>query len=140
MNCLLDTSLKLNVDTRWNSIHDMFESISINFQKCEDLLLNRNEIYYMQDISRRSLVPLVNFLSLFKSASEQLSADAAPTIHLVVPWFWKLKNACKINDDDDQLLLIQFKQALSKMLDEKVHLTPLHYIGTFCIREQKNFL
>jgi hypothetical protein len=78
-----------------------------------------------------SLAPLVNFLSLFKSASEQLSADTTPTIHLVVPWFWKLKNACEINDDDDQLLLIQFKQAVWKMLDEKVHLTPLHYIATF---------
>lgn len=87
MNCLLTTSLKLNVDTRWNSIHDMFESIALNFEKCEDLLLNRNEIYYMQDITQRSLIPLVSFLSLFKSASEQLSADTTPTIHLVVPWF-----------------------------------------------------
>jgi hypothetical protein len=138
MNPLLPTSLKLNVDTRWNSVYDMFESISLNFQKCEDLLLNRNEIYYMDDISRKSLVPLVNFLSLFRAASEQLSADTTPTLHLVVPWFWKLKNACEINDDD-HLLLVQFKHAVSKMLDEKIHLTSLHYIATFLYPVTKKF-
>jgi len=116
----------------------MFESISLNFQKCEDLLLNRNEIYYMDNISRKSLVPFVNFLSLFKAASEQLSADTTPTLHLVVPWFWKLKNACEIKDDD-HLLIVQFKSAVSKMLDEKMHLTSLHYIATFLYPVTKKF-
>lgn len=138
MNPLLSTSLKLNVDTRWNSIHDMFESLTLNFQKCEDLLLNRNEISYMNNITRQSLVPFVNFLSLFKAASEQLSADTTPILHFVVPWFWKLKNACQ-TDDNDHLLLVQFKNAVSKMLDEKMHLTSLHYIATFLYPVTKKF-
>ncbi|CAF1387580.1 unnamed protein product [Rotaria sordida] len=62
--------------------------------------------------------------------SEQLSSDASPTLHLVVPWFWKLKNSC-IPNDDDHLLLAQFKNAVSRMLDDKVYLTSLHYIATF---------
>ncbi|CAF4859520.1 unnamed protein product [Rotaria sp. Silwood1] len=130
MNQLLSTSLKLNVETRWNSIHDMMESISISYQKCEDLLLDRNETYYLDDIDRKLILALVKFLSLFKTASEQLSADTTPTLHLVVPWFTKLKNSCE-QKGDDPLLLIQFKIAVSKMLDEKIYLTSLHYIATF---------
>ncbi|CAF1578565.1 unnamed protein product [Rotaria sordida] len=64
------------------------------------------------------------------TTSEQLSSDASPTLHLVVPWFWKLKNSC-IPNDDDHLLLAQFKNAVSRMLDDKVYLTSLHYIATF---------
>jgi hypothetical protein len=138
MNQLLTTTLKLNVDTRWNSIHDMLESISLNFQKCEDLLLDRNETYYLNDINRRLVLDLVKFLSLFKVASEQLSADTSPTLHLVVPWFWKLKNSCEAKADD-HLLLAQFKDALLKMLDEKVYLTSLHYIATFLYPATKKF-
>ena len=91
MNQFLPTSLKLNVDSCWNSIHDMLESISINFHKCEDLLLNRNETRYLNDLNRKLILGLAKFLSLFKTTSEQLSADSPPTLHLVVPWFSKLK-------------------------------------------------
>ena len=79
---------------------------------------------------RKLVVDLVKFLSLFKVASEQLSSDASPTLHLVVPWFWKLKTSC-IPQDDDHLLLVQFKNAVSMMLDDKVYLTSLHYIAAF---------
>ncbi len=47
INQLLPTTLKWNVDTRWNSIYDMFESISLNFDECENVLLDRNEVYYL---------------------------------------------------------------------------------------------
>jgi hypothetical protein len=136
MNQLLPISLKINVDTRWNTIHDMLESISLNFQKCEDLLFNRNETYYLNNINRKLLFDLVKFLSLFKVASEQLSADASPTLHMVVPWFTKLKNSCEPKADD-HVLLGQFKKAVSKMLDDKVHLTSLHYIAIFLYPETK---
>ncbi|CAF1199180.1 unnamed protein product [Adineta ricciae] len=129
MNQLLPSSLKLNVETRWNSIHDMLESISLNFDNCEDLLLERDETHYLHNINRKLVIELEKFLSLFKVASEQLSADTSPTLHLVVPWFWKLKGSCTLKDDD-HLLLIQLKNAVSKMLDEKIHLTSLHYIAT----------
>ncbi|CAF1494105.1 unnamed protein product [Adineta ricciae] len=129
INQLLPTNLKLNVETRWNSIHDMFESISLNFNNCEDLFFERNEVHYLYDVNRKLVVDVEKFLSLFKLVSEKLSADTSPTLHLVVPWFWKLKTSCKCNDDD-HLLLVQFKSAVSKMLDDKVHLTSLHYIAT----------
>ncbi|CAF3882251.1 unnamed protein product [Rotaria sordida] len=72
-------------------------------------------------------------------ASEQLSADTSPTLHLVVPWFTKLKNSCEI-EEGDHLLLVQFKNAVSKMLDEKIYLTSLHYIATFLYPATKKFL
>ncbi|CAF1530213.1 unnamed protein product [Adineta ricciae] len=130
MNQSLPTSLKLNVDTCWNSIHDMLESISLNFQQCEDLLFDQNETFYLNDISRKVVMDFVKFLSLFKVASEEISADKTPTLHLVVPWFAILKNSCELKDDD-HLLIAQYKSVVSKMLDEKFHIISLHYIATF---------
>ncbi len=117
----------------------MLESISINYQNCEDLLLDRNETSYMDDLNRKLIADLVSFLSEFKTASEQLSADTKPTLHLVVPWFFKLKNLCNIQSND-HFLLGQFKNAISKMLDEKIHLTSLHYIATFLYPGTKKLL
>ena len=68
------------------------------------LLLERNEIYYMDNLNRKLIVELENFLSMFKIACEQLSADATPTLHLVVPWFTKLKDLCQCTDDDHLLV------------------------------------
>lgn len=138
INQLLPTTLKLNIDTRWNSIHDMFESISLNYQQCEDILLDRNETYYLNDINRKLVLEFVKFLSLFKVASEQLSSDTLPTLHLVVPWFSKLQISCEVTDND-HLLMVQFKNAVSKMLDDKVYLTSLHYIATFLYPITKKF-
>lgn len=91
MNQYTTTSLKQNIDARWNSIHDMLESISLNYGKCEDALLNRNEVYYLDNIDRKVVVSFVKFLALFKIANEQLSAVATLTLHLIVTWFMKLK-------------------------------------------------
>jgi hypothetical protein len=128
----------MNVDTRWNSIHDMLESVLINFHKCEDLLLERNESIYIDHINLKSVADFVQFLSIFKMASEQLSADQTPTMHLVIPWFSKLKRACEV-EENDSLLLVQFKNAVNATLDEKVHLAPLHYIATFLHPATKRF-
>lgn len=117
----------------------MFESISLNYEKCEDALLNRNEVHYLDNMNRKTLVGFVKSLSLFKVASEQLSADTTPTLHLVVPWFTKLKASCEPKDDEP-LLLIQFKSAVSKMLDEKIYLTPFHYVAIFLYPITKKLL
>lgn len=116
----------------------MFQSITSNFHQCEDLLLDRNETHYMDNLNRKLILELENFLSIFKTASEQLSADATPTLHLVVTWFTKLKDLCQCRDDD-HLLVSHFKNVVSKMLDEKVHLTPLHYIATLLYPVTKKF-
>ncbi len=68
-----------------------------------------------------------------------LSGDTTPTLHLVVPWYSKLKNSCDIQDHD-HLLLAQLKNAVSKMMDEKIHLTSLHYIATFLYPGTKKLL
>ncbi|CAF2092769.1 unnamed protein product [Rotaria magnacalcarata] len=68
---------------------------------------------------------LHNGVDMCPIASEQLSADTTLTLHLVVPWFTKLKASCEPTDDEP-ILLIQFKNAVSKMLDEKIYLTSLH--------------
>ncbi|CAF3564654.1 unnamed protein product [Rotaria socialis] len=100
---------------------DMCPSME-NFIKSSQNLCTHFKRY---EIDRKVVVSFVKFLSLFKVASEQLSADTTLTLHLVVPWFTKLKASCEPTDDEP-ILLIQFKNAVSKMLDEKIYLTSLH--------------
>ncbi|CAF1494801.1 unnamed protein product [Rotaria magnacalcarata] len=92
---------------------------------CLNLALHNGVDMCPNEIDRKVVVSFVKFLSLFKVASEQLSADTTLTLHLVVPWFTKLKASCEPTDDEP-ILLIQFKNAVSKMLDEKIYLTSLH--------------
>ncbi|CAM4988370.1 unnamed protein product, partial [Rotaria socialis] len=74
---------------------------------------------------------------LKQKASEQLSADQEPTLHLVLPWINKLKIFCQIKADD-LAVIKHFKSILLKFINEKTWLTQLHDISTFLHPITKN--
>ena len=123
-------SLKQQVSTRLNSLYVMFDSIMINYSDIEVILEERNEIEFLSDVNFGTISDLTEFLKVFKQASEELSADDSPTIHLVVPWYYYLRNISKANSKDSPLMR-QFKSYIYKGLEEKIVLTELHYIATF---------
>lgn len=85
LNSLLSTSLKQKCDTRWNTAYEMLNSIKENFDKIEDILMSGKEYAVCMDaLDERLLKDLTTLLSYFKEASEQLSADEEPTLHLVL--------------------------------------------------------
>ena len=85
----LATTLKKNIDTRWNSIVEMFQSILLDKDKIIQLLNDRNEDRWIASISFKLIDDLCSVLMPFKFGSEQMSADRQPTLHLVLPF---LKN------------------------------------------------
>lgn len=87
----LTTTLKKDVDTRWNSIVEMLHSIIINKDKVVQLLSGRNEEHWIDSISFQLIEDLCAVLLPFKFGSEQLSADKEPTIHLVLPFLKSFK-------------------------------------------------
>lgn len=137
---MLSTSLKQQCDTRWNSIYDMLFSIELNFKEVESVLLERKEYsQYMDEIDYTLMKNLIDILSSFKKASEQLSADQEPTLHLVLPCVNKLKNHCQAKTTDTAVVK-QMKKLLLHYIEEKIWLTQLHDIATFLHPLSKNLL
>lgn len=140
LNNVLPTSLKQQCDTRWNSVYDMLYSIELNLKEIESILLERKEYsQYMDQIDHVLMKDLMDILSFFKKASEQLSADQEPTLHLVLPWINKLKNYCEAKTTDSSVIK-QLKKTMLNQIKEKVWLTQLHDIATFLHPLTKNFL
>jgi hypothetical protein len=83
----LATTLKKDVDTRWNSIVEMLNSILTNKDKIVELLSDRKEEYWISSVSFQLVEDVCSVLMPFKFGSEQLSADKHPTLHLVLPFF-----------------------------------------------------
>ncbi|CAF1538832.1 unnamed protein product, partial [Rotaria sordida] len=82
-----------------------------------------------------------NFVSGLKNevASEQLSSDQEPTLHLVLPWINKLKSCCEIKNNELPTIKY-FKKMILEQIKEKVWLTRLHDIATFLHPVTKNLL
>ena len=80
-------SLKQQVAIRWNSLCITFESIMVNYSDIEMILEESFESDYLFDVNLGILRHLTEFLKILKQASEELSADDSPTLHLLVPWF-----------------------------------------------------
>ena len=140
LNHLLSTTLKQKCDTRWNSIFEMIHSIDINFKQIEDVLLERKESAdYLDKLDRFLLKSISEVLCSFKRASERLSMDEVPTLHLVLPWINKLKSNCEVRADDSNEIK-KFKSILLTHIDEKVWLTAFHDIATFLHPVTKNLL
>ncbi|CAF4651150.1 unnamed protein product [Rotaria sp. Silwood1] len=138
LNALLSTSLKQQCETRWNTIHEMLQSIEFNFKPVEDILFSRKEHdFYTDRIDEGLLKDLTKLLSYFKIASEQLSSDQEPTLHLVLPWINKLKSYCEIKINDSEAMK-QVKKLILEHIQQKIWLTQLHEIATFLHPLTKN--
>ena len=133
----IPTSLKQDVDTRWNSICDMLQSIIVVQQEVVNLLIDRKEEFLFEAIDMQLIKQLVNLLSPFKTGSEILSSDREPTLHLVLPFFKRFKECCNIRKED-LTPITEIKRALSEKLNEKLWLGELHYIATFLHPETKS--
>ena len=80
----LKTTLKQEVSTRWNTMFTMLDSVYENYAEVEHILDARNETYRLANIDKTLLGKLVDFLRLFKEASDELEATKTPTLQKAV--------------------------------------------------------
>ena len=69
------------------------------------------------------------FLDQFANASKDLEGDQEPTLHLTVPWLYKLKQHCSSSGDSDSNSLNAVKRRAADLIDCKFRLQPLHYVA-----------
>ena len=98
---------------------------------------NRKEVQYLIDIDPHLVKDVTDLLSVFKIGSEKLSADDVPTLHSVLPWFYKFRKSCEPKSTD-RACIAQLKKKLLTKLDAKMWITEIHYIATFLHPETKS--
>lgn len=92
----MKTSLKQSVETRWNSNHDMLDSIMQQHGEISTLLMANNQYDKIAHINENSLKTVVAFLKLFKEATNDLeSENFSPSASLAPPWSVRLLEHCQ---------------------------------------------
>ena len=125
----LKTALKQEVSTRWNTMFYLLHSMLSNFDEIHHILTTRGEGYRMAAVDKALLEVIVPFLEVYKAASLELEATAKPTVHLPLPWFYKLLQHCTPdNSSDGEMQTLQRKA--SDLLNSKFCLQPLHHVAT----------
>lgn len=130
LNSKLEKSLKQEVETRWNSKLEMLESINDQFEEISDILSERDELNRIEKIDSNVLEVLVNFLKKFREASDFLEGSKYPTLHMVLPWYKTLKDHCKVNISDNDIL-IQIKSVVETVMLNKLKIENIHKIAVF---------
>ena len=83
-------------------------------------------------IDQKMLSDLVAYLQIFVDASLELEAERTPTLHLAVPWYYKLKRHCNPAADDSNPMRA-IKKSASDLLDEKFKFVLLTFEFAFLI-------
>lgn len=126
----LEKTLKASVETRWNSLHTMLDSISSQYEAIRTLLEERGEEDRLTSISTETLHDIVAFLVRFKEATKALEASKTPTIHLTAVWLERLRRHLQ-QCSTDSMTLSSLKEKCLKVLDDKFQLHPLHKLAMF---------
>lgn len=97
LNLKLEKSLKSYCDTRWNTVHDMLESIYNSYSIIVELLSEKERLsrlsvtYKIARISRVDLFQMTKFLALFKKITDSIQGDKYITIIQVWPSINKIR-------------------------------------------------
>ena len=75
------------------------------------------------------LKELVQFLQLFKIASDELEATKSVTLHLPVPWYYRLQQHCRLDSNDSEPMA-KIKTRAASFIDSKFKIGRLHLLAT----------
>ena len=108
----------------------MLESINTQFESITNLLSERDETDWIANIDLNILQILIDFLRKFREASDFLEGSKYPTLHMVIPWYKILRNHCKANVSDNDIL-IQIKSVVEQKMIDKIKIENLYKIAAF---------
>ena len=83
----------------------------------------------MTGIVHSLLKELVDFLKMFKDASDELEATKSVTLHMPVPWYYKLQQHCRADSKDSEPMSM-IKTRAASFIDCKFIIGRLHLLAT----------
>ena len=132
------TTLKKDCPTRWNCLLSMLDSLLINQQLIERCL-TRLRLFdkICSDDEWETIVNLVKFLRIFKTATEVLSGSKYPTISLVL--LFRAEISAALTDlPTDCAMVKSMKQRMRQALNHRLPITELHVVAALLDPSQRN--
>ena len=127
----LTQSLKQECETRWNSLLAMVRSVvdSLEQMRSHAAFQSQDVVELIDALNPTLLRRLVSVLSPLETATEKLSGEQYPTLHLVVPTKERLQRALALESGDDGVTRA-LKKRLSRLVDEKFTIKDQHLVAT----------
>ncbi|XP_065317524.1 uncharacterized protein LOC135925889 [Gordionus sp. m RMFG-2023] len=135
----LSKTLLQNIDIRWNTKHNMLQSIYIMYDEIFLFLQSRDMTKKMGSMGKEDLKTLIDYLEPYKDATNALEGDCRPTLQNVLIWYNLLHEHNEIN-----MNIMERKTKYEKEIDiikkraknfiiEKFKIHMLHKVLTFLI-------
>ena len=120
------TALKRDCPTRWNSLLDMLKSLLQNRELVERCLTRLRQFEKIPSLQEWETVKeLVEFLNVFKTATELLSGSHYTTSSIALLLRAEIVSALKAADSDSTVLT-EFKRNMRAKLDYRFPVTEIH--------------
>uniref|UniRef100_A0A1B0DG64 Uncharacterized protein n=1 Tax=Phlebotomus papatasi TaxID=29031 RepID=A0A1B0DG64_PHLPP len=133
----LSKTLKQDVPTRWNSTCNMLISLSDVWDEVVEILEERDQHDRIEQICKKEVDAIVNFLQPFKDSSMEVEGEDYPTLHLPILWQIKLKKHLNVCTEDSTII-----RTLKNEAAENLARTPdfhiLYYAAVFLHPKLKN--
>lgn len=134
-----DPQLSKYVESRWHTVHDMLESVSLNYATLSKILLAKEEADRQADVlgkltcfSRMDLDVICEFLHKFKTWMKHLESDQVPTIWMVWPTFISVNKHLHDSDEDHHIIQLMKRVGREYLSCNKLDFEPkmIHKIGS----------
>lgn len=127
----LKRTVHQEVPTRWNSKLQMLISVYEQFEEIQSLLEARN-CTFLDQVSKKDVQTIIDFLQPFKEATDSLERDKCPTLPLVLLHLARLrKHLCE--DSSVEPALANIKVRAESFLERKLKLGMAHKVATFLL-------
>ncbi|CAF4979258.1 unnamed protein product, partial [Rotaria sp. Silwood1] len=112
--------------TRWLSLHAMLNSIDRSYDILVIILSEMNMLHFLTSIDRKVLKDILWFLETFRRIIIDLQAKDHPTLPMMVPCVWYLKDELKTTAIDSSILCF-LKNKCSVILEQNIELQDIHF-------------
>lgn len=130
LNNMLDLTLKSAINTRFNYVVIMMDSIYKQYDEIERILRERNESIRLRNMDRDVIRAVMEFLSTFLEASLLAESNYKPTIGNVWLGISEILTVCRVVERDSTCIRAMKARALH-YIEKKFVLNKHHRIATF---------
>ena len=124
----LDCSLKQATNTRWNSHLTLLKPYQKSQKQVYDVRLEKKSLRKLNDIDSKIVDKMVNFLEMFATCTEKLSAEKVPTIRTAGLWMYRIKQHLEEQENDSAELRLM-KQEGNIWYSEYLDLPAIYYVA-----------
>jgi hypothetical protein len=133
----LSKKLQLFSKTRWNSAYHMISSFIDVYPELSYVITDQDRKACLGGIDFDEIVSLANYLKHFVDATESLSAENSPTIHLVLPYKQRLLNLSKPSENEFESMK-KFKKYFQDQIPTYWEVDDIHYLAVVLHPNMKN--